>query len=85
MKTIEKIDNILDELSEATIIGDYSIPTYGLTGTLKQAHLEYFETIIKKFGKLSKVDSVFQLRKAWTESMKEISDEKTHNLITKKW
>lgn len=72
-------------VSEATKIGDYNIPTYGLTGILKQAHLQYFETIIKKFGKLSKVDNVFQLRKAWTESMQMISDEETHNLITKKW
>ncbi len=71
-------------VSEATIIGDYTIPTYGLTGVLKQAHLEYFTTIIKKFGTLSKVDQVFQLRKAWTEIMQIISDEKTHNLITKK-
>jgi predicted RNA-binding Zn-ribbon protein involved in translation (DUF1610 family) len=81
-----KCGQIVEErVDEATKIGDYNIPTYGLTGVLKQAHLEYFTTIIKKFGTLSKVDNVFQLRKAWTESMQIISDEKTHNLITKKW
>jgi len=82
-----KCGQIVEErVDEATIkVGDYFIPTWGLTGVLKQAHLEYFETIIKKFGKLSTVDQVFQLRKAWNDSMKAISDEKTHNIITKKW
>ena len=81
-----KCGHIVEEtVYEATEVGDYWIPDYGLTGVLREAHFAYFKAIIKKFGKLSKTDDVFRLRKAWTESMKILSDEKNHNLITKKW
>lgn len=84
MKAIEKID---DYLGEAMIkVGDYYIPTYGLTGRLRQIHLEYFKSIIEQYGTpLQKTDDVFQLKKAWVEAMKVISDEKHHKMITKAW